>query len=55
LDLLRFKHPSFQNQYRHLCRLVEGSDKPRITIDHEVNMIQMIEGVIKHLSETDIS
>ena len=55
LDLLRFKHPSFQNQYRHLCRLVEGSDKPRITIDHEVNMIQMIEEVIKHLSETDIS
>jgi len=55
LDLLRFKHPSFQNQYRHLCRLVEGSETPRITIEDEAGMIRMTEGVVKYLSETDIS
>jgi len=55
LDLLRFKHPSFQNQYRHLYRLVEGSETPRITVDDEISIIRMIEDVVKHLSETDIS
>lgn len=49
MDLLRFKHPSFQSQYRHLCRLVEGSEAPRITIDDEINMIRMMEEVVKHL------
>lgn len=55
LDLLRFKHPSFQNQYRHLFRLVEGSETQRITIDNEASIIRMIEDVVEHLSETDIS
>ena len=54
LDLLRFKHPSFQSQYRHLCGLVAGSETPRITIDDEVDMIRTMEEVVKHLSETDI-
>lgn len=49
MDLLRFKHPSFQSQYRHLCRLVEGSEAPRITIDNEISMIRMMEEVVKHL------
>jgi len=53
LDLLRFKHPSFQNQYRHLCRLVDGSEEPRITIDDEVDIIRMTEEVEKHLFKTD--
>ena len=53
LDLLRFKHPSFQKQYRHLCRLVDGSEEPRITIDDEVDIIRMTEEVEKHLFKTD--
>ena len=55
LDLVRFKHPSFQSQYRHLCRLVEGAEEPRITIDDEIAMIRVMEEVVKRLSETNIS
>ena len=55
LDLLRFKHPSFQSQYRHLRGLVAGSEAPRITIDDEVDMIRTMEEVRQHLHETDIS
>ncbi len=53
LGLLRFKHPSFQNQYRHLCRMIDGSEKPRITIDDEVDIIRMMEEVEKHLFKAD--
>ncbi|MFQ6054103.1 MAG: Gfo/Idh/MocA family protein, partial [Candidatus Bathyarchaeia archaeon] len=35
LDLLRLRHPSFRNQYRHLQGLVERSEKSRITVDDE--------------------
>jgi len=55
LDLLRFRHPSFRNQYRHLVGLVEGSETPRITIDDEMDIIRMKEAVVRRLSETDIS
>lgn len=55
LDLLRFKHPSFQGQYRHLHGVVEGSERPRITLDDEIGMVRMMEGVVRRLSETDIS
>ncbi|RLI10071.1 hypothetical protein DRO42_02495 [Candidatus Bathyarchaeota archaeon] len=55
LDLIRFKHPSFQNQYQHLHRLVEGSERPRITIDDEIEMIRVMKETVSRLSETDIS
>lgn len=55
LDLLRFKHPSFQSQYRHLQELIAGSEAPKITIDDEVDMIRTMEEVRQHLHETDIS
>lgn len=54
LDLLRFKHPSFQSQYKHLQGLIVGSEAPRITIDDEVDMIRTMEEVRQHLHETDI-
>lgn len=55
LDLLRYKHPSFPRQYEHLCRLVEGSEKPRITLEDEIAMIGMIGEVVKRISKTDKS
>jgi predicted dehydrogenase len=55
LDLLRFKHPSFQKQYRHLCMLVEGSEATRITLDDEIAMVRMMEEVVRYLSETEVS
>ncbi|MFQ6053996.1 MAG: Gfo/Idh/MocA family protein [Candidatus Bathyarchaeia archaeon] len=55
LDLLRFKHPSFQRQYRHLRAIVAGVEEPRITVDDEAEMIGTMERVAEHLSETVIS
>ncbi|MFQ6053743.1 MAG: Gfo/Idh/MocA family protein [Candidatus Bathyarchaeia archaeon] len=54
-DLLRFKHPSFQRQYRHLHGLVEGAEAPRFTVDDEIGMVRMVEEVVRRLSETNLS
>ncbi len=32
LDLIQFKHPSFQNQYRHFADLILSNCKPRLSI-----------------------
>ena len=55
LDLLRYKHPSFKNQYRHLRGLVEGSEEPRITVDDETDMVRMMSKVRSHLSQAQIT
>lgn len=52
LDLLRCKHPSFKNLYRHLRGLVEGSEDPIITVDNEIDMVRMMKKVRIHLSRT---
>ncbi len=45
LDLLQFKHPSFQNQYTHFYELVKGKVEPRITLDDEINIIEAVENL----------
>lgn len=55
LDLLRMKHPSFQSQYRHLWRLVNGLEEQIINIDDEIYIVQTMEDVIKSSAETDRS
>jgi len=55
LDLLRFRHPSFQGMYRHLQGLVAGSEASRITLDEEVDMVRTMEEVVRHLSDADAS
>ena len=55
LDLLRMKHPSFQGQYRHLWRLLNGFEDQRINIDDEISIVQTMEDVIESSAETDIS
>ena len=42
LDLVRFKHPSFRNQYVHFDRVVRGLEAPRITVDDEVHILEII-------------
>ena len=49
LDLVQFKHPSFENQYRHFYDLVKENAKPIITIDDEINILQTIEKISKQM------
>lgn len=49
LDLLKFKHPSFQNQYMHFVDLIEGRSYPRVTITDEVNTLRAIEALSSYL------
>jgi predicted dehydrogenase len=50
LDLIKFKHPSFENQYNHLINLIEGKEiEPRITIEDEISIIEAIDQVSEYL------
>ncbi|MCW4048455.1 MAG: Gfo/Idh/MocA family oxidoreductase [Candidatus Bathyarchaeota archaeon] len=51
LDLMRFKHPSFRGQYRHFERIIQGIEKPRITVDDEVAMLRIMEKMYLGLIE----
>jgi predicted dehydrogenase len=45
LDLVRFKHPSFRNQYLHFYRLARGLESPRITVEDEIHILEVIEKI----------
>lgn len=51
LDLFRFRHPSFERQYRHFERLTRGLDEPRITIDDEINILETVDKISERLNE----
>ena len=55
LDLVQFKHPSFQRQYKHFARLVSGIDKPVITVDDETSMLGVIKKVNELMAEVPMS
>jgi predicted dehydrogenase len=40
IDLIRFKHPSFKNQYHHFNQLIEAKIPPKLTIDDEINILE---------------
>lgn len=42
LDLIQFRHPSFQNQYRHFADLILSECKPRLTIEDEINLLETV-------------
>jgi predicted dehydrogenase len=42
IDLLRFKHPSFPEQYRHFEQLIHKGGEPRITVDDEIAMLKLM-------------
>jgi len=52
LDLVRFRHPSFQGQYRHFAALVAGAEEPLITVGDEAAMLGIMEKVSGMLKET---
>jgi predicted dehydrogenase len=52
LDLVRFKHPSFQGQYRHFAGLVAGTEEPLITVEDEAAMLGIMERASGLLRET---
>jgi len=52
LDLFRFKHPSFQSQYRHFAGLIAGTEEPLITVGDEAAMLGIMERVSGLLKET---
>lgn len=45
LDLVKFKHPSFKDQYEHFYQLVKQGKKPKITISDEINILETIDKV----------
>jgi predicted dehydrogenase len=45
IDLLRLNHPSFIGQYRHLYKVIMAEEKPRITINDEIEMIKIMNEV----------
>ena len=45
LDLVRFKHPSFSEQYRHFHRVVKDKEPQKFTIDDELSMIRVIQNL----------
>ena len=51
LDLVRFRHPSFSEQYRHLERLVREGGEPRVSIDEEVAMLRVMGEIGKTAEE----
>lgn len=49
LDLLRFKHPSFQGQYLHFVDLIEKGGEPRVSIQDEINILETVETLTTYL------
>lgn len=49
LDLIQFKHPSFQGQYHHFADLVENGGIPRVSIQDEINILETVETLTGYL------
>lgn len=49
LDLVRFKHPSFQGQYQHFADLIENGGTPRVSIQDEINILETVDNLTTYL------
>ena len=49
LDLVRFKHPSFRNQYIHFNNILEGTETPRVTVDDEIEILRILNKVSNYV------
>lgn len=49
LDLIQFKHPSFETQYRHFSELILSGGKQRVTVQDEINLLETIETLSSYL------
>ena len=52
-DLIRLKHPAFVNQYKHFMAVIDDEEKPRFTIEDEINMHMVMKDVVSLLSKKD--
>jgi predicted dehydrogenase len=50
LDVARLRHPAFRRQYEHLVAVVGGSEEPRFTVEDEVEMLRVMDGVVRLLT-----
>lgn len=53
LDLLRFRHPGFVNQYSHFRKVVMKNEPPRFTMDDEIAMIKMMQNALHYLTRNN--
>lgn len=49
LDLIQFKHPSFESQYNHFFDLIENGGNPRVSIQDEINILEAVETLTEYL------
>jgi len=49
LDLVRFRHPSFKNQYQHFYSLIKEGAAPKISIDDEINILETVKKVSERM------
>lgn len=50
LDVARLRHPAFRRQYEHFAAVVGGSEEPRFTVEHEVEMLRLMDRVVRLLT-----
>jgi len=50
LDVARLRHPAFRRQYEHFAAVVAGSEEPRFTVEDEVEMLRVMDGVVRLLT-----
>lgn len=50
LKLLRLEHPAFRNQYLHFLHVIEGKEKPLLSLDDEANIVKTIEEASSRIS-----
>ncbi|MDP6458666.1 MAG: Gfo/Idh/MocA family oxidoreductase [Candidatus Bathyarchaeota archaeon] len=53
LDLILLKHPAFVGQYEHLVSTVRGDAEPLFTVDDEILMMDVLEDVVRILSNDE--
>lgn len=50
LDVARLRHPAFRRQYEHFAAVVGGSEEPRFTVEDEVEMLRVMDRVVRLLT-----
>jgi predicted dehydrogenase len=50
LDVARLRHPAFRRQYEHFAAVVGGAEEPRFTVEDEVEMLRVMDGVVRLLT-----
>jgi len=54
-DVLRNKHPSYINEHVHFLNCVEKSEKPRITVDDDIELVKTLSETMAFFKESPYS